>query len=130
VLALAGVNSFGTVPVTAHGVFMDFDGRAQAGPDIDTRGMLITAPDGTVTRYFTDVYPALTGTPPGAASGATVTLPGPKTGTGLPSTSRSPEWPAPAVLVLLAALVASALLASRLLRPPRICGRNLPDLWV
>ena len=69
VLALDGISAFGIVPVNAHGVFMDFDGRPQPdGPDIDTRGMIVTNADGSVTRYFVDVYPTLTGAPPGPAS--------------------------------------------------------------
>jgi hypothetical protein len=67
-IGVGGVSAFGSRPVDAHGVFIDFDGRAQSAPDIDTRGMLVTYPDGSVTRYLVDVYPTLTGSPPGAAS--------------------------------------------------------------
>jgi hypothetical protein len=68
VIALPGVAAFGTTPVDASGVFMDYDGRLQPdGPSIDTRGMLVTRPDGSVTRYFLDPYLPLSGSPPGAA---------------------------------------------------------------
>jgi len=71
VVALPGITSFGTdagaVPVKYHGTFMDFDGLPQAAPDLDTRGMIVTNPDGTMTRYFVDPYPTLTGAPPGPA---------------------------------------------------------------
>jgi len=67
-IAIAGVNAFGSTPVTAHGVFMDFDGRAQSSADINTRGMLFTNPDNSVTRYYMDPYAVLTGSSPGAAS--------------------------------------------------------------
>jgi hypothetical protein len=105
VVALDGVNSFGSVPVSAHGVFMDFDGRPQAKADIDTRGMLVTARDGTVTRYFTDVYPALTGAAPGPASAGAVLPPGTTPagpgGTGLPNTGATrPPWALPGVALL------------------------------
>ena len=70
VVALGGITSFGGVPVAATGVFMDFDGSPQPAPDIDTRGMLVTAADGTRTWYFVDPYPVLAGTHPGPAIGA------------------------------------------------------------
>ena len=74
-IGTAGVSAFGGRAVDAQGVFIDYDGRAQAGPDITTRGMAVTAADGTVTRYYLDVYPPLTGSGPGpAASGAAPTL--------------------------------------------------------
>jgi hypothetical protein len=72
-VALTGIGQFGTTPVTANGVFMDFDGRAQAAPDINTRGMLVTDATGGVTRYFMDPYLPLTGSSPGAAAPAVVT---------------------------------------------------------
>ena len=59
VVALSGVSSFGGVRVTYHGVFMDFDGRAQSGPDINTRGMLLYGKHGSVMRFFMDPYPAV-----------------------------------------------------------------------
>ena len=59
VVALPGVSSFGSVPVKYHGVFMDFDGRAQSGPDINTRGMLVYGTHGNVTRFFMDPYDAV-----------------------------------------------------------------------
>jgi len=57
IVALQGVSSFGGRPVTYHGVFMDFDGRAQSGPDINTRGMLVYGRHGAVMRFFMDPYP-------------------------------------------------------------------------
>jgi hypothetical protein len=60
VIALSGVSSFGSTPVRYHGVFMDFDGRAQSRPDINTRGMLVYGKSGSVTRFFMDPYPAAT----------------------------------------------------------------------
>ncbi|HLW17749.1 MAG TPA: hypothetical protein VKV69_10370, partial [Actinomycetota bacterium] len=59
VVALSGVSSFGSTPVTYHGVFMDFDGRAQSGPDINTRGMLVFGKHGSVMRFFMDPYPLI-----------------------------------------------------------------------
>jgi hypothetical protein len=54
------VAAFGRRAVTANGVFMDYDGQPQAGPDITTRGMLVLDPQGCVTaRYYLDVFPAL-----------------------------------------------------------------------
>src|SRR5207253_508201 len=67
IVALRGISGFGGERVTYHGVFMDFDGRAQAAPDINTRGMLVVGPHGNVMRYFLDPYPTLGGSAPGAA---------------------------------------------------------------
>ncbi|MGZ4105278.1 MAG: hypothetical protein ACXVP8_08445 [Actinomycetota bacterium] len=67
IVALSGIAGFGSARVTCHGVFMDFDGRAQNAPDIDTRGMLVMGPHGKVTRYFLDPYAVLGGSAPGAA---------------------------------------------------------------
>ncbi|GAC1333746.1 MAG: hypothetical protein NVSMB17_14520 [Candidatus Dormibacteria bacterium] len=113
IVALPGVNSFGGLPVNAHGVFMDLDGRPQAAPDIDTRGMLVTGVDGVRTRYYVDVYPQLTGAAPGPASAAAGTSPGGGTpgnppavvpaGTGLPLTGTGGDravWWLPALLLL------------------------------
>lgn len=66
-VAVSGISAFGSVPVTYHGVFIDFDGKPQAAPDIDTRGMLVIGPHGRVTRYFLDPYAVLSGNAPGAA---------------------------------------------------------------
>jgi len=66
-VALPGISAFGSTRVNATGTFMDFDGRAQGGPDINTRGMLVVNPDGSTARYFVDPYPPLTGSTPGAA---------------------------------------------------------------
>ena len=58
----ATFGSFGGRPVDANGDFMDFDGADQpAGPDVDTRGMLVCDSSGAVSRrYYVNVYPALT----------------------------------------------------------------------
>ena len=37
-------------------MFLDFDGRTQTAPDINTRGMLVSDATGGVTRYFMDPY--------------------------------------------------------------------------
>ena len=71
-VGLAGYDTFGARPVDAHGVFMDYDGQAQAGPGIDTRGMLVTNGDGSTSRYYMDPYPALTGSSPGAPQPAVI----------------------------------------------------------
>jgi hypothetical protein len=110
VVALAGINSFGSVPVNAHGVFMDYDGRPQPRADIDTRGMLVTGVDGTSIRYFTNVYPALTGAAPGAAGAGAATGPSggpvvtPALDAGLPPTSGGPMAGWGGLALLLAAL--------------------------
>jgi hypothetical protein len=67
IIALPGIKSFGDARITFHGVFMDFDGRPQSAPDTNTRGMVVSSPRGSVTRYFMDPYAVLTGSPPGAA---------------------------------------------------------------
>jgi hypothetical protein len=67
IVALRGITGFGSARVTYHGVFMDFDGRPQATPDINTRGMLVVGTHGSVMRYFMDPYAVLTGNAPGAA---------------------------------------------------------------
>jgi hypothetical protein len=66
-VALGSVRAFGARAVDATGEFMDFDGVAQAGPDLHTRGMLVRGPDCVAVRYYVDVYPAVTG---GAGLGA------------------------------------------------------------
>ena len=62
IIALRKVRSFGKRRVDGHGDFMDFDGADQrGGPSITTRGMLVkTRRGGVVTRYYVNVYPALT----------------------------------------------------------------------
>ena len=67
IVALPGITRFGSARATYHGMFMDFDGRSQSAPDINTRGMLVTGPHGSVVRYFLDPYAVLSGSPPGAA---------------------------------------------------------------
>jgi hypothetical protein len=93
IIGMGGVTAFGSTPVDATGVFMDFDGRPQAGgPTIDTRGMLVTHPDGSVTRYFVDPYPPLSGSSPGPAVLAPAV----------------PDLPVPVLLVLFAPLLLPA----------------------
>jgi hypothetical protein len=65
-VALDGIGNFGGHPVDFNGVFMDADGQPQAAANLDTRGMLVTAPNNTVSRYYMDPYPALSGASPGA----------------------------------------------------------------
>jgi hypothetical protein len=62
IVALSGIKAFGRRRVDANGAFMDFDGHAEpSGPDINTRGMVVTVGGGRVKRrYYVDVYPALT----------------------------------------------------------------------
>jgi hypothetical protein len=62
IVALRDVRTFGGRHVDANGDFMDFDGADQpAGPDVDTRGMLVCGSKGAVRkRYYVNVYPALT----------------------------------------------------------------------
>ncbi len=54
-VALPGISAFGSRPVDLHGRFMDYDGAAQDGPDVTTRGMQAGA------RWYLDVFPALSG---------------------------------------------------------------------
>jgi hypothetical protein len=72
VFASADVSRFGSRVVDAQGSFMDYDGTAQDGPDILTRGMAVKpcgAKEAT-QRYYVNVYPALSGeTSLGAAGG-------------------------------------------------------------
>jgi hypothetical protein len=128
---VAGINAFGSLPVTDHGVFMDFDGRPQAQPDIDTRGMLVKGPHDSITRYFMDPYPQLTGAAPGTAgsaltTGSSLTAYGVAAASlgvmsvaapaGLPDTSRGlsgVSFPLTAIAALLAALVFGRALIKR-----------------
>jgi hypothetical protein len=66
-IGLAGISAFGATPVDATGAFIDFDGRPQAAPDINTRGMLVTSAGSGTTFYFMDPYVPLSGNSPGAA---------------------------------------------------------------
>ena len=60
-IALPGYDQLGTHAVDAHGAFMDFDGAAQDGPDVDTRGMLVSGDDGHVLeRDYVSVFDDLT----------------------------------------------------------------------
>src|SRR5437773_7064997 len=70
VIGLSGVTAFGSMPVTTSGTFMDYDGRAQAAPDLNTRGMRVAGAGGAVTLYYMDPYPTLAGSPPGPAQGS------------------------------------------------------------
>ena len=55
-----GTAGFGGRAVDATGVFMDYDGEPQPGPDITTRGMMTFAENGCVAhRYYLDVFPRL-----------------------------------------------------------------------
>jgi hypothetical protein len=120
-----GVDAFGGRRVDWHGVFIDYDGLPQAGPDIDTRGMQITLdvayatcrPTGTSPgqKYFMDPYQALPASGPGPArsgpAALAATCPFRTGGGGLPNSSAMPPsaagWPLPlgvgglAVLALL-----------------------------
>jgi hypothetical protein len=54
------VKAFGRRTVDARGVFMDYDGQPQAGPDVTTRGIMLLGPNGCVTaRYYVNVFPDL-----------------------------------------------------------------------
>jgi hypothetical protein len=53
--------AFGSRPVDARGVFMDYDGQPQAGPDVTTRGIMVLSESGcVVARYYLNVFPDLT----------------------------------------------------------------------
>ena len=61
-LLIGGPSStaFGGRRVAARGVFMDYDGQPQAGPDITTRGIMVLGSDGCViARYYLNVFPNL-----------------------------------------------------------------------
>lgn len=60
IVALNGVGAFGSRAVDRTGVFMDYDGADQSGPDITSRGMLTSECSGApAARYYLDLYPAL-----------------------------------------------------------------------
>jgi len=65
-VAVDGIGNFGGHAVDYNGVFMDADGQPQPGADLNTRGMMVTAANGDVSRYYMDPYPALSGPSPGA----------------------------------------------------------------
>lgn len=67
IVALKDVRSFGARKVRWHGEFMDYDGAAQPGADITTRGMQATRRGRLRYRYYLNVYPALDETPLGPA---------------------------------------------------------------
>ena len=71
VIALAGIGAFGSVPVNATGVFIDYDGEAQTAPNVNTRGMRVTTANGSTTLYYMDPYPVLSGSAPGPARHST-----------------------------------------------------------
>jgi len=55
--------------VDQTGVFMDYDGQPQAAPDITTRGMVVFAANGCVSRrYYVSVFDPLSGTGLGGAA--------------------------------------------------------------
>ena len=63
--------------VNATGLFMDYDGQPQPGPDVTTRGMIVLGANGCVkARYYLDVFPTLdTSHPLGDAVSQTQALP-------------------------------------------------------
>jgi hypothetical protein len=100
-IALPGISGFGSTPVNATGTFVDFDGRTQTVPDINTRGMLVSGGGGSgTTYYFMDPYTPLAGTSPGAAQQA----------------PQVPETPFPALGMILVLAVVGLV---RILRPER-----------
>jgi len=112
VIALPGISAFGSVPVNLTGQVMDFDGRTQAAPDINTRGMIVHQGDGSVARYFMDPYAVLTGQPPGPPRLASQASPQ-STVVQLPATAPGfTRWPA--ILAALAVLVVLTPRRSRL----------------
>ena len=59
-IALSGVTSIAGRTPDAVGRFMDYDGVAQAAPDLLTRGMSVGGTgEAPAARYYVDVYPAL-----------------------------------------------------------------------
>src|SRR5215217_4284527 len=60
IVALPGIRAFGSRRIDESGQFMDFDGRSQANPGITTRGMLTGRRSDPKSRYYVNVYPALT----------------------------------------------------------------------
>lgn len=89
-IAAPGYDGFGARAALA-GVFINFDGRAQTAPDATTRGMAVTAPDGSVHRYYVDVFPTLTGASPGPArlAGSAAVAAAGANALPLPSTARA-----------------------------------------
>src|SRR5206468_11251004 len=69
IVALPGVAAFGGRRVDRSGMFMDYDGRGQAAPDVTTRGML-TGEAASRRRFYLNVYPALRASALGAARGS------------------------------------------------------------
>jgi hypothetical protein len=82
IVAINGTGAFGARAIDRTGVFMDYDGADQAGPDITSRGMLTFDCAGAPSaRYYLDVYPALSapasiGARQGGAPPAGCTFPG------------------------------------------------------
>jgi hypothetical protein len=55
-----GTAGMGSRAVDATGVFMDYNGQPQAGPDVTTRGMMVFDSNGCVAaRYYLNVFPTL-----------------------------------------------------------------------
>jgi hypothetical protein len=75
-IALSTVTTIAGRTPDAVGAFMDYDGVAQAAPDLLTRGMWVGGtPENPAARYYVNVYPALTDT--GSCPTATPTPVGP-----------------------------------------------------
>jgi hypothetical protein len=67
---------FGTRPVDARGVFMDYDGQPQARPDVTTRGIMLLNSRGCVlARYYLNVFPDLNASSLGSAVHGPAQLP-------------------------------------------------------
>ncbi len=66
-VALPGIRRIGERRVDAHGRFMDYDGQAEAGPDLLTRGMIVGKDASPQARYYVNVYPDLAAAPLGPA---------------------------------------------------------------
>ncbi len=61
IIALDSVAAFGTQKVNAFGSLMNYNGAAQDASDLATRGMVVAASGGTVSkRYYLNLYPRLT----------------------------------------------------------------------
>jgi hypothetical protein len=95
VVGLPGVTGFGTRAVDATGRAMDYDGSEQPGEgDVTTRGMLVYACNGGVSRrYYLDLYPAIASAPKlGPATRGTTEV-GCGAGAGGPRTGPAPTVP-------------------------------------
>jgi hypothetical protein len=118
VVALPSVRSFGATPPDGHGSFVDYDGEAQAAPDLITTGMQVT--DGS--RLYLDVYPDvdIKALGPAVLAASTAAPPGPAAAQaarrrGLPPTGG--DGPMPPVWI--ASLLAAAMLVRKGVRRAR-----------